>query len=81
MAEIVFQLIDILLPAVNVSCFPAIVVSMAFILSYTAFLLGAIPVTQSQELQYAVSLIAELCNAVAQAAAPLLIVAKSDITL
>ena len=35
-------------PLVALSCFQPIVVSIAFILSYTAFLDGAVVVTQSQ---------------------------------
>jgi hypothetical protein len=41
-------IVFMLVPLTNVSCFQLIVVSIALILSYTAFLLGAVPVTQSQ---------------------------------
>jgi hypothetical protein len=40
----------------SVACFQEIVVSIADILSYTAFCDGALAVTQSHVLQYAVSL-------------------------
>jgi hypothetical protein len=46
----------IFLQAVRASCFQAIVVSIALILSYTAFLEGATVVTQSQDEVYGLSL-------------------------
>lgn len=50
------------LTTVSASSLPEIVVSIAAILSYTAFLLGAVVFTQFQLLEYAVLLILLLVN-------------------
>jgi hypothetical protein len=50
------------LTTVSASSLPEIVVSIALILSYTAFLLGAVVFTQFQLLEYAVLLILLLVN-------------------
>ena len=56
MALGVYEVVFVLVNTSLVLALPLIVVSMADILSYTAFFDGAVVVTQSQVLAYAVSL-------------------------